>query len=94
MNLDSGNERTLDGNEQMKKPRVKRPKISSKVPGATPKGTHGGEAKAGSTPKATHPAKNLGKYLHKAKMPSGKKIGAAKSVANQIIKSKKKGIAL
>jgi len=40
---------------------------------STPKTTH---AKAVSVPKHTHPGRNLGKYLHKSKMPTGAKIGA------------------
>ena len=51
---------------------VKRPSAKSKSPGAAPK--------------STHPAKNLGKFLHPAKLPSGTKIGA---VAKSIKKSRK-----
>jgi hypothetical protein len=51
--------------------KIKVPKFKG-APG-TPKTTH---AKAITVPKGTHPGKNLGKYLHKSKLPSGAKIGA------------------
>ena len=75
----------------MKKPRIKRPKISSKVPGATPKGTHPASI---SVPKGTHnPGKNLGKYLHKekpSKLGPAKKIGNVAAVAKAIKSNKRK----
>jgi hypothetical protein len=55
-----------------KKLRLKQPKV---IAPSTPKTTH---AKAISVPKSTHPnrIKNLGKYAHAAKLPTGAKIGA------------------
>jgi hypothetical protein len=59
--------------------RIKKPKnvrIKDVVRSA-PKTTH---AKAISVPKSTHPGSNLGRYLHKSKLPSGAKIGAGVKV--------------
>jgi hypothetical protein len=57
--------------------RLKKPKRIKDVVRSTPKSTHtksvSGVAK--SLPKTTHPGKNLGKYLHKSKLPTGTKIG-------------------
>jgi hypothetical protein len=63
-----------------------------------PKSAHrgSGDNKNRSTPRKTHnprnPIDNLGRYAHKAKMPTGKKIGvsAAKSVAAEITSNKRK----
>ena len=52
-----------------RKLRLKQPKD---IAPSLPKTTH---AKATTVPKHTHPGKNLGKYLHKSKLPSGAKIG-------------------
>jgi hypothetical protein len=80
----------------MKKPRIKRPKISSKAPGASPKGVHDGMPanKNRSVPKSTHDrGANLGKYLHKekpSKLGPAKKIGNVAAVAKAIKSNKRK----
>jgi hypothetical protein len=58
----------------MKKTRKLRLKQPKDIAPSTPKTTH---AKAISVPKQTHPGRNLGKYLHKSKLPAGGKIGTA-----------------
>jgi hypothetical protein len=65
----------------------------------SPTGTHLNKktlSRSDSAPRSAHNAKNpianLGDYAHKAKLPTGKKIGgknAAKSVANKIRKTAK-----
>jgi hypothetical protein len=46
---------------------------------STPKGTHTKSMSgvANTVPRHTHPGRNLGKYLHKSKLPAGGKIGTA-----------------
>ena len=46
---------------------------------STPKATHtkSGSGVARSVPRSTHPGRNLGKFLHKSKLPAGGKIGIA-----------------
>jgi hypothetical protein len=45
---------------------------------STPRVTHKkGSGVAKSVPRHTHPGRNLGRYLHKSKLPAGGKIGIA-----------------
>jgi hypothetical protein len=59
---------------------------SGDVVRSTPKTTH---ARAISVPKHTYPGRNLGKYLHKSKLPTGAKIGADVVKMKKPRKSKK-----
>jgi hypothetical protein len=53
-------------------------KAKKDVVRSSPKSTHLDEDVVRSSPKTTHPGriKNLGKYAHAAKLPTGAKIGA------------------
>jgi hypothetical protein len=64
----------------MRKTRKLRLKQSKDIAPSAPKITHtkSGSGVAKTVPKGTHPnrIKNLGKYAHAAKLPTGAKIGA------------------
>ena len=79
--------------------RIKKPKnvmqrgVQKDIVRSSPKTTHvrGGKDVVRSSPKTIHPnrIKNLGKYAHDSKLPTGQKIGA--SAVKMKRKSNRKG---